>query len=98
MKITYRRTYTSESFDDYEIDFKRKTISQHTKSYRGGCLQYHTWHYFRYLSKRLSTINEPVKIRENGQEHFEKPIVALSNEDKANHIALFTSNPEIFRV
>ena len=42
----------------------------------------------------LSAESTPI----NMGNYYAQPIVAESDEDKANHIALFTSNPEIFRV
>jgi len=90
MIITYKRNN-----EKFSIDFENKTMVYYlmlNDGWGSGSIQY--WDKFPLIRDLLSAESTPI----NMGDHYAQPIVAESDEDKANHIALFTSNPEIFRV
>jgi len=91
MIITYKRDH-----EKFSIDFENKSFIFFMKmkdgSWGSGSVQY--WDKFPLIRDLLSAESTPI----NMGNYYAQPIVAESDEDKANHIALFTSNPEIFRV
>lgn len=88
--ITYIRNN-----EKFSIDFENKTMIYYLMLNDGwGSGSVQEWDKFPLIRDLLSAENTPI----NMGNYLAKPFVAESDEDKANHIALFTSNPEIFRV